>query len=161
LADVFEAYVACIILSDDVNGFNTCEKWLWALWESKVQEWRQNGDGKASGDQEAANSDVKSVLQRYIISKGSKLEYLEERPMEHIKDGNRTTFFIGVYLTGWGYIKHRLGSGSGRSKQIAGAEAAKDAFVTSAKIIADCHARKVEYDRVNKAAPKHGGRGTK
>jgi ribonuclease-3 len=150
LADVFEAYVACVILSDDQNGFNIAEKWLWELWEPRVRDWREKGDGKATGDQEHASSDVKSMLQKYVVAKGVKLEYLEERPMEHIKDGNRTTFFMGVYLTGWGYTKVRLGSGSGRSKQIAGAEAAKDAFVTGGTIVSACHQKKVDHERLNK-----------
>lgn len=150
LADVFEAYVACIILSDNVTGFANCEKWLRELWEPRVQEWRQNGDGKRTADQETmAKTDVKSVLQRYVVGRGVKLEYLEEKPMEHEKIGNRTTFFYGVYLTGWGYSKVRLGSGSGRSKQIAGAEAAKDAFNTGGAIVEDCHRKKVAYDQVN------------
>jgi ribonuclease III len=151
-ADVFEAYVACVILSDDQNGFKIAEKWLWELWEPRVLEWREKGDGKNTGDQEHASSDVKSMLQRYVVAKGVKLEYLEERPMEHIKDGNRTTFFMGVYLTGWGYNKVRLGSGSGRSKQIAGAEAAKDAFITGGTIVRDSHQKKLDHDRSNKKA---------
>lgn len=150
LADVFEAYVACVILSDNVAGFANCEKWLRELWEPRVAEWRLNGDGKRTADQETtAKTDVKSVLQRYVVGRGVKLEYLEEKPMEHEKLGNRTTFFYGVYLTGWGYNKVRLGSGCGRSKQIAGAEAAKDAFNTGGAIVEDCHRKKVEYDKAN------------
>jgi ribonuclease III len=150
LADVFEAYVACIILSDDINGLKIAENWLWELWEPRVQEWMIQGDGKKTGEQEHASSDLKSTLQKYVVSKGIKLEYLEERPMEHTKEGNRTTFFMGVYLTGWGYNKVKLGSGSGRSKQIAGAEAAKDAFTTGRHIVEQCHTRKIAFDHQHK-----------
>jgi len=156
LADVFEAYVACVILSDAERGFETCEAWLQRLWEPRIKEWEE-GPGKNSGEQEHLNLDVKSVLQRYLVSKGVKLEYVEERPMEHVKDGNRTTFFMGVYLTGWGYNRVRLGSGSGRSKQIAGAEAAKDAFVRGKAIIEVAHARKLEQDRIFRPRNKMGG----
>ena len=132
LADVFEAYVACVILSDESRGMKVAEEWLTALWEPKVKDWRENGLGKQTAEQERhASTDVKSLLQKVLVSGGRQdLEYLEERPMEHIKDGNKTTFWMGVYLTGWGYNRARLGGGSGRSKQIAGAEAAKDAFIS-------------------------------
>jgi ribonuclease-3 len=149
LADVFEAYVACVVLSDSVNGYNICEQWLWQLWEPKVQDWRLNGSGKVTGDEEHASTDIKAMLQKYIATKGVRLEYLEEKPMEHVKEGNKTTFFMGVYLTGWAYTKYPLGSGSGRSKVIAGAEAAKDAFTRSAQIVEECHRRKVEYERLH------------
>jgi dsRNA-specific ribonuclease len=149
LADVFEAYVACVILSHEDRGMKVAEDWLTELWEPKVKEWREHGHGKNTAEQEHhASTDVKSMLQRWLVSKGVKLEYLEERPMEHIKDGNKTTFWMGVYLTGWGYNKARLGGGSGRSKQIAGAEAAKDAFQSGRYIIDDAHAKKLEHDKM-------------
>jgi ribonuclease-3 len=155
LADVFEAYVACVVLSDSTNGYNICEQWLWQLWEPKIQDWRINGSGKVSGEEEHASTDIKAMLQKYIATKGVRLEYLEEKPMEHVKEGNKTTFFMGVYLTGWAYNKHPLGSGSGRSKVIAGAEAAKDAFTRSAQLVEECHRRKVEYDRIHHSSFKN------
>jgi dsRNA-specific ribonuclease len=152
LADVFEAYVAAVILSDDARGMTTATEWLTALWEPRIKDWRENGLGVQTAEQERhANNDVKSLLQRVLVSKGVKVEYIEERPMEHIKDGNKTTFWMGVYLTGWGYNKARLGGGSGRSKQIAGAEAAKDAFISGKWIVDDAHLKKLEHDRMKLA----------
>jgi ribonuclease-3 len=148
LADVFEAYVACVILSDEVRGMQAAASWLSSLWEPKIREWREQGLGKHTAEQEQhASTDLKSTLQKIVVSKGVKLEYVEERPMEHVKDGNKTTFWMGVYLTGWGYNKVRLGGGSGRSKQIAGAEAARDAFVSGKHLVDDAHAKKLDYDR--------------
>ncbi|KAF2669147.1 ribonuclease III [Microthyrium microscopicum] len=149
LADVFEAYVACVILSDEQSGFKIAEDWLHELWGPKVEEWRRQGEGKQNGFQEVMSMDVKSELQRFLVSKGIKLEYVEEKPMELDKVNNRTTFFMGVYLTGWGYDRQNLGSGSGRSKQLAGAEAAKQAFSKSRDILEYAHRQKLEFDKLN------------
>jgi len=149
LGDVFEAYVACIILSDDVNGMKTAEEWLGELWEPKVKEWLRVGDGKTNGIQESINHDVKGELQRYVVSKGVQLNYVEIRPMEFDRNNNRTTYHIGLYLTGWGYNKVKLGSGSGRSKQIAGSEAAKNAFAISKMVLDDAHQKKIKFDEYN------------
>lgn len=157
LADVFEAYVSCIILSDPTNGFSTTEKWLLDLWAPKMLEWSQ-GEGKGTAVQESAAMDVKSELQRLLVSRGARLEYMEERPMEHVKEGNKTTFYMGVYLTGWGYNRQRLGSGKGRNKAIASAKAAEDAFLTGRAILNDAHRKKVEYDlHVKKPRRVEGG----
>jgi ribonuclease-3 len=94
--------------------------------------------------------DVKSELQRFLVSKGVKLEYLEEKPMELNRVHNRTTFYMAVYLTGWGHNKVKLGSGSGRSKQLAGAEAAKDAFHSNRALLQDAHLKKIEFDRAHR-----------
>ena len=40
-ADVFEAYVAALILQDSVAGFATAERWMWALWAPKLVEWER------------------------------------------------------------------------------------------------------------------------
>jgi ribonuclease III len=149
LADVFEAYVAAVILSDAVQGFEIAEKWLCQVWEPKVEEWIKSGAGKYTIDTEAISMDIKSELQKYLVSKGSKLEYIEDRPMELIKEGNKTIFYVSVYLTGWGYNRAKLGSGTGRNKQIAGAEAAKNAFIHGKAIVEDAHKRKKEYDKIN------------
>jgi dsRNA-specific ribonuclease len=155
LADVFEAYAACVILSDESRGYKVAEDWLKELWEPRIKEWREHGHGKQTAAQEHhASTDTKSLLQKVLVSKGVKVEYLEERPMEHVKDGNKTTFWMGVYLTGWGYNRARLGGGSGRSKQIAGAEAAKDAFISGKWIVDDAHLKKLEHDRMKLAMPK-------
>jgi ribonuclease-3 len=149
LADVFEAYVACVVLSDENNGLKTAEEWMWQLWEPKVKEWQLAGGAKASGMQEKLSHDVKGELQRHVVSKGVRLDYEELSAVEFDRINNRTTYHIGVYLTGWGYDKVKLGSGSGRSKQLAGAEAAKNAFATSKSILDDAHRKKLEFDRAN------------
>lgn len=148
LADVFEAYIACIVLSDKVNGATTAEEWLNELWEPKIQEWLKTA-GKSNHLQEKQSHDVKGALQKYVISKGARLDYEEVAPMEFDRINNRTTYFIEVSLTGWGYNKVKLGTGTGRSKQLAGADAAKDAFKKSKDILDKAHNMKLAFDAQN------------
>jgi ribonuclease III len=157
VADVFEAYVAAIILSDPQNGFVIAENWLQALWKPKIAEWLQGG-GKNAG-QEAISPDAKVDLQKLLTTKGTRIEYAEERPMELIKEGNITRFYMGVYFTGFGHDKVRLGSGIGKSKNLAGVEAAKDAFIKNMPLIQTLHKQKLAYDIENKKGSKSVSRG--
>ena len=61
------------------------------------------------------------------MARGVKLDYRDEAPMEQLKGGMQT-YFIGVYLTGWGWENMHLGSGTGLSKVAAGNEAAATAL---------------------------------
>ena len=117
VADVFEAYVAAIILSDPVNGFKTAENWLVQLWEPKLKHIPTQGP----------NMKAKEELGKKILHKGIKLHYKDEAPMEQMKGGMQT-YFVGVYLTGWGWENQHLGSGTGLSKNAAGNEAAAKAL---------------------------------
>jgi ribonuclease-3 len=117
VADVFEAYVAAVVLSDPVGGFKAAEEWLVALWQPKLK------DVKAT----APNLKAKEELARKIMAKGVKLNYRDEAPMQQLKGGMQT-YFIGVYLTGWGWEDLHLGSGTGLSKVAAGNEAAARAL---------------------------------
>ncbi|KAL1967230.1 hypothetical protein VTN77DRAFT_3276 [Rasamsonia byssochlamydoides] len=117
-ADVFEAYVAAVILSDPVNGYQAAESWLVQLWGPKLSEVKQTPQTLKS----------KELLAKKIMGKGIKLKYVEEKPPKQMKGGMQT-FFIGVYLTGWGWNNQHLGSGHGPSKAIAGDEAAQQALL--------------------------------
>ena len=119
----------------------------------KVKEWRENGHGKQTAEQEHhASTDTKSLLQKVLVSKSVKVEYLEERPMEHVKDGNETTFWMGVYLTGWGYNRARLGGGSGQKQANRGRRSSKGCLHFRGKwIVDDAHLKKLEHDRMKLA----------
>jgi ribonuclease III len=121
VADVFEAYVAAVILSDAANGFKAAEEWLVTLWQPKLK------DVKAA----APNLKAKEELARKVMAKGIKLQYRDEAPMQQLKGGMQT-YFIGVYLTGWGWEDRHLGSGTGLSKVAAGNEAAARALEDTA-----------------------------
>lgn len=122
--DIFEAYVAAVILSRPAHGYEVAERWLAQLWMPKLD---QLGHQKA-------DLRCKEALAKKVMGKGIKLEYIEERPIiQHIGSGTQT-FFIGVYLTGWGWEKRHLGSGQGSSKVAAGDEAARNALLDTSLI---------------------------
>lgn len=116
--DIFEAYVAAVVLSNPVEGFKLAESWLTQLWLPKLTELGT----------ENSTLQAKEALAKKVMAKGIKLKYVDERPPATLKGGMQT-FFIGVYLTGWGWDRKHLGSGQGRNKAIAGDEAAKQALL--------------------------------
>ncbi len=114
--DIFEAYVAAVVLSHP-NGYDIAEKWLSQLWSPKL----------ATIEESHAPSRAKEELAKKIMGRGVKLKYVDERkPLQH--EGGMQTFFIGVYLTGWGWSNKHLGSGQGSNKTIAGNKAAQQAL---------------------------------
>lgn len=117
MGDIFEAYVAAVILSDPICGYSEAEKWLKELWLPKL------------GDVDARPSvcHAKEQLAKKIMGRGIKLRYVDERPPVQHRNGIQT-FFIGVHLTGWGWHDKCLGSGQGPSKGIAGNAAAQTAL---------------------------------
>lgn len=114
--DLFEAYVASVVLSDPVEGFRRAEEWLTALWMPLLENEQTN----------PPDDGWKERLKKRVGGKGVKLDYAEERPMKMGK--GIETYFMGVFLTGWGYENQLLGSGQGLSKKAAGMEAAKNAL---------------------------------
>jgi ribonuclease-3 len=165
LGDVFEAYLACIIIQNPTDaGFIAAEQWLTELWAPKILQWRAAGDGlRDTSKRPDQPLDAKTDLNRLLVGKEAKVEYREEKPMQLIKEGNRTVFYMAVYLTGWGFQNQHIGSGEGRSKQIAGTNAAEVALRTSQDIIQLAHQRKVAFERQFKkggpGASRRGGRG--
>jgi dsRNA-specific ribonuclease len=164
LGDVFEAYLACVIIQDSTDaGFAAAEQWLTELWAPKILQWRAAGDGLHDMSKQPNQPlDAKTDLNRLLVGKEAKLEYREEKAMQLIKEGNRTIFFMGVYLTGWGFQNQHLGSGEGRSKQIAGTNAAEEAMRSAQDIIQLAHQRKIAFERQFKKSggnPVRGGRG--
>lgn len=122
--DIFEAYVAAVILSRPVDGYHVAEEWLAELWLPKL----------ASLGEQRTEMRSKEALAKEIMGKGIRLEYVEEQQaVEHRGNGTQT-FFIGVYLTGWGWTKKHLGSGQGPSKVSAGDDAARNALSDTALI---------------------------
>lgn len=129
--DIFEAYVAAVILSRSLDGYHVAEQWLTGLWLPKL----------ASLGQQRTELRSKEALAKKVMGKGIKLEYIEEQSAVEHKGSGTQTFFIGVYLTGWGWTKKHLGSGQGPSKVAAGDEAARNALSDIA-LISDIAAAK-------------------
>lgn len=134
--DVFEAYVAAVILSDVEHGFDVVEKWLRELWMPRLSHIQPP---------QTTALKHKEQLARKVMSKGIKLRYVEETPAKQL-DGGMQTYYIGVYLTGWGWQNQHLGSGIGLNKAIAGDEAAKQAL-SNCPLIDEISAAKIAHDQ--------------
>ena len=122
MGDMFEAYIAAIVLSDPTDGFETAEGWLRSLWENKLAK-------QPTIETQAADPNAKVQLANKVMGKDIKLHYRDEAPPQELRKEGKLIFQIGVYLTGWGWKNTRLGTGKGLSKQEAGAKAAADALV--------------------------------
>ena len=137
LADVFEAYIAALILADDRDGFKKVEEWLSNCWEAAgmingAAVERQLGDvNVASGFKE----NWKDRLTALIAEKDIKIEYVDE-PV--IKDPMSQQMRVGVYLTGYGYAKKRIGVAEGCGRKEAGMQAAKDAIESNKSLVDRC-----------------------
>jgi len=119
--DLFEAYVCAVVLSDPNphTGFDTAKKWVTALWEPMLANL---------GMMMVTDIKSKELLGKLVLVPGVKLHYVDEKGFIHNKAKGTQTYFIGVYLNGWGYENQHLGSGIGDSKNAAGQEAAKKAL---------------------------------
>ena len=119
--DVFEAYVAAVILSDQMHGFQTAEAWLVQLWTPKLPE--------NEGYQLPQNRFAKQDLAKKIMGKGVKIEY-RVREEEVVKKEGKIWYTVGAYITGWGWHDCHLGSGTALSTGEAGIRAAMQALVS-------------------------------
>ncbi|KAF2631297.1 ribonuclease III [Macroventuria anomochaeta] len=135
VADVFEAYVAGIVLADPRSGYETADKWLTELWAPQLLSFKE----KIIEDPHAKNK-----LAALVVVNDIKLEYREERPMIYEKGSNLQKYFMGVYLTGWGYQDERLGSGEGQNKANASSAAAADAIKKNSSVTQDAARQKAE-----------------
>ena len=148
LGDVFEAYVAAVILSDLEHGFATAEKWLTALWAPKLLEVGDTFRASApvtdtSADPLATyNPSAKAEMQKRILGpKGVKLDYEIYQKSVELKGAQlgQNKHFIALYLTGYGYERQLLGKGEGRNKVEAGNCAAQQAMFGENKgIVEEC-----------------------
>lgn len=137
VADIFEAYVAGVVLSDPENGFATAEKWLDELWAPQLLGFREKV---------VENARARDDLQKMLVLNGIDLKYREEKPMTMEQGLQR--YYLGVYLTGWGYENEWLGSGEGQKKAQACISAATDALKRNSKVLQDAARQKRELMEV-------------
>ena len=116
-ADMFEAYVAAVVLSDPVNGSVTAESWMAELWTPMLI---------IPSEKKVPDMQSKVQLSGKIGGRKVKIDYVEERTP--VLEKGDQVFFIGAYLTGWGWDNQHLGSGKGTSKGAAGNDAAARAL---------------------------------
>lgn len=153
MGDVFEAYVAAVIMSDVEHGFAVAEVWLTALWAPKLIENEPSTNGglmtSTSADPLSTyNPEAKAQLQKRVLASADvKLEYDRYQKSIELKGDKlgQNQHFIAVYLTGYGYERKELGKGEGRNKVEAGNWAAQRAMHGESKAIVDeCEAKMLE-----------------
>ncbi|KAH5156924.1 hypothetical protein HBH69_087460 [Parastagonospora nodorum] len=137
VADIFEAYVAGVVLSDPENGFATAEKWLDELWASQLLNFQEKV---------VENARARDDLQKLLVVNGIQLNYKEEKPM--IMEQGVQKYYLGVYLTGWGYEDEWLGSGDGQKKAQACISAATDAIKRNSAALQSAAQQKKELMEV-------------
>jgi ribonuclease-3 len=137
VADILEAYVAGVVLSDPDHGFETAEKWLTELWAPQLLGFKELI---------IENPRAKDDLQKLIFVNHIKVEYKEEQPMTYTNGVQR--FYLGAYLTGWGYENEWLGSGEGQNKAQAAISAATDALKRNNIVLQDATRQKKELMEV-------------
>lgn len=160
LGDVFEAYVAAVVLSDPDEGFAVAESWMTGLWAPKLVEAASKeryftpGLGLLHDDKVAATPEglrktysptAKAELQKRVLGgPGVKLDYEPYQASIELKGDQlgQNRHFIAVYLTGYGYSHYLLGKGEGKNKVEAGNWAALEAMYGDAKgIVEGCEAK--------------------
>jgi ribonuclease-3 len=163
LGDVFEAYIAAIVLSDPEHGFVRAEAWLTALWTPKLlqtQEMRkyrnpglvlQKPDG--ADPRTEYSPTAKADLQRRIQGYDAKLVYASYKASVELKGDQlgQNRHFIALHLTGYGYENKLLGKGEGKNKVEAGNWAAIEAMHGENKaIVEDCEEKLAILKEVKK-----------
>lgn len=149
LGDVFEAYVAAVILSDVEDGFAVAETWLTALWAPKLLSASQKYTHTSEPLTHSSSTDprttysptAKQTLQTLLLARDVQLLYEPFRAPLELKGDllGQNRHFIALYLTGYGYERRLLGKGEGKNKVEAGNWAAVEAmFGEGREVVEEC-----------------------
>jgi ribonuclease-3 len=162
LGDIFEAYVAAVILSDPQHGVDTAASWLKALWAQNLEQQikdqekmndriNQRGNAKPNSDKQI-NSKVnaKDLLRIKIGAKGVELKYKEAAPETKDKMTGFPLYAMGVYLDGWGEQNKLLGVGRALRKKEAEMKACEVALENK-ELIGLYEERKRQYQEKERA----------
>ncbi|KAM3421388.1 hypothetical protein BST61_g1784 [Cercospora zeina] len=133
LGDVFEAYVAAIVLSDfDAKGYDTAEQWCVALWAPKLLKALEQDPSihhNESSSQADARStydvDAKAKLQKRLCGANLvRLHYDTDKPTVELKGDKlgQNVHFIALYVESafFGVERKLLAKGEGKNKVEAG-----------------------------------------
>lgn len=169
--DMFEAYIAAVIVSDPTNGLAVAAQWLRALFSITIKdEITQNEDSlrrriitqtapitscppsnsKSSGNvrggpiRDPSSFPPKDQLTRLIGAKGIRIEYRDIPGPSKDEKFNLPLFSVGVYLTGWGENERLLGTGTALGKKEAG-QIAATAALQQKELMSEYEAKKRAY----------------
>jgi ribonuclease-3 len=150
MGDIFEAYVAAVVLSDPEQGVDRVSSWLKNLWAQTISKQikdqeRLNEKAKAIPIGVNANLNPKELLLQKIGAKGVKIAYRDAGPEKKDPVTGFPLFTVGVYLDGWGEHDKQLGIGRALGKKEAGMKAAEMALANE-KLMALYGEMKRVYD---------------
>ncbi|MCJ1447501.1 MAG: hypothetical protein MMC23_008012 [Stictis urceolatum] len=140
LADMFEAYVAAVIMGDPAHGFGAAETWLSALWRRQLP---------GQNDIQEVDPMAKSELAKKVLGRGIRLEYVDLFGPVFKGVAGRNSFTVVAKLFGWGWEDVELGRGEDNSLQNAGARAAMEGLVNP--LTAQVALIKSKYDELVRA----------
>ncbi|PHH65186.1 hypothetical protein CDD81_3317 [Ophiocordyceps australis] len=145
-SDMFEAYVAAVIVSDPDNGLARAVSWLKALWARTIKDRILENERAAkrlahvaigtTSDTVAANSKLnsKDQIRAAIGAKGVQIRYEDIPGNNTDKQLGLPLYTVGVYLDGWGENNKLLGTGTALQKKEAGHKAAAMALANKKMI---------------------------
>ncbi|KAF1823049.1 uncharacterized protein K489DRAFT_380439 [Dissoconium aciculare CBS 342.82] len=156
LGDVWEAYIAAVVLDDPKNGEKMAEKWMCELWLPKVlatvkvshsnhkvitkeDSSLQPATSPMNDPRHVYDSTAKAQLQKRIASNETRLDYEPYKAPIELKGTQigQSRHFIALYYTGFGYQRELLGKGEGKNKVEAGNWAALEAMYGDKKSLVD------------------------
>ena len=141
--DMFEAYVAAVVLSDPQHGVDRVASWLKSLWAKTLS--KQINDHERQNRSENSSVNSKVLLTQRIGAKGVNIIYKDAGPETKDPVTGLKLFSIAVYLTGWGEQNKELGAGRALSKKDAGTKAA-EAALRNKKLISIYEDKKKAFD---------------
>ncbi|KAK8077838.1 hypothetical protein PG996_004008 [Apiospora saccharicola] len=166
LGDIFEAYVAAVILGDPDLGLVRASSWMKALWGKELAKEIKTEYNSRQQSQQAAiqagtnnptslpapiSQDIhpKTMLIKTIGTKGVRIYYVDENETVDKKLKQRK-FTVGAYVDAWGESKVKLGTGTALSKTEAGAKAAQNALENK-KLMKKYEQKKQEWEEAMRA----------
>ncbi|KAF4512308.1 hypothetical protein G6O67_001466 [Ophiocordyceps sinensis] len=133
--DMFEAFVAAVVISDPQYGLNDIACWLKALWGHTIRDKILENERFLSDTQPSnikpgylapgsGDLNAKDKLRAIVGAKGVTIRYEDiHGDCKHSELG-LPLFTVGAYLDGWGEMNKLLGTGTALQKKEAGHKAA-------------------------------------
>ncbi|KAK9772223.1 putative RNase III domain-containing protein [Seiridium cardinale] len=155
LGDVFEAYIAGVILGDS-QGLLHASLWVKALWRKELseelkKEFRERPVVPTVREPAVESQEPAKVrLAQAIGGRGVRIEYKDQGEPKKEKKTGLPWYTVGVFLDGWGVKSFSMGYGSALSKKEAGTKAAQ-AALDNKKMLARFEQKKKDYDTAAKS----------
>ena len=135
--DVFEAYVAGVVLSHgSTQGAAVVEAWLEALWEPVF----------AAFVPPKPRTNAAARLNTFLGGQRMKVSYQPYRPMDTAYGPGRQCCYLAAVMEGWGFPRTEIGRGEGGSMAKAREAACEDALENGNAVVRIARERKVKFD---------------